>query len=148
MFRVLSFLSLLVFIIGAQGAQDDPAKKDLKGFEGTWVIAALEVNGKDVPTQNLEGTSVTIKGTSYTVKVKDTLFPMVIKLDPSKDPKEIDMTPTEGDKKDQVHKGIYKLEKDTFRICRGLRPDQNRPNQFGTWPGTDYFVVTWKRLVK
>ena len=24
-------------------------------------------------------------------------------------------------------------------------PDQDRPNQFATWPGTNVFVVTWKK---
>ena len=138
-------LMFLVGVLGAQNAQDDAVKKDLKAFEGTWTLAALEVNGKDVPIDKLMGTTVVIKGDLYTVKVKDKSFPVTIKLNPSKDPKEIDMIPTEGDKKDQVHKGIYKLEKDTFKICRGLNPDQERPNQFGTWPDTNVFLATWKR---
>jgi uncharacterized protein (TIGR03067 family) len=136
---------LVMLLAGAQTPQEDAVKKDLKGFQGTWVIAALEVNGKEVAVDKLEGTSVTVKGDRYTVKIKDKVFPMRIKLDPSKDPREIDMIPTEGDKKDQVHRGIYKLENDTFKICRGLNPDQDRPNQFATWPNTNYFVVTWKR---
>jgi hypothetical protein len=44
-----------------------------------------------------------------------------------------------------VIKGIYKIEKDTFQLCRGLTPEQERPQQFATWPNTSYFVVTWKK---
>jgi len=34
---------------------------------------------------------------------------------------------------------------DTLKVCRGLRPEQERPTQFGTWPNTNLFLVTWKR---
>jgi uncharacterized protein (TIGR03067 family) len=118
----------------------------LAALQGAWTIAALEVNGVDVPAKKLEGTTLTIKGDQYVVTMKDRTFANAIKLDPSKDPKEIDMTPTDGDKKDLVHKGIYRIEKDTFKICRGLNPELARPNQFATWPNTDYFVITWKRV--
>jgi hypothetical protein len=50
--------------------------------------------------------------------------------------------PATGEK---THKGNYKLNGDTFQICRGLGADQRRPDQLATWPNTGYFVVTWKR---
>jgi len=127
-------------------AQDDAAKKDLKLLQGTWVMAALEVNGTDVPANKLEGTVLTIKDDRYVVKVKDKLVTTaIIVLDAKKDPKELNMTPQDGDKKDKLQKAIYKIEGDTFKLARGLNPEQERPRQFATWPDTNYFVVTWKK---
>ncbi|MCI0377200.1 MAG: TIGR03067 domain-containing protein [Gemmataceae bacterium] len=143
--KVLSLLFCLLLVSRPDCGQD-AAEKDLTALAGAWTIAALEVNGIHVPEKKLEGTTLTIKGDQYVVKMKDRTFPNNIKLDPSKNPKEIDMVPAEGDKKDQVHKGIYLIERDSFKICRGLNPDQARPNQFATWPNTNYFVITWKRV--
>jgi uncharacterized protein (TIGR03067 family) len=55
------------------------------------------------------------------------------------------MTPQDGDKKDKLMKAIYKIDGDTFKVARGLNPEQERPTQFATWPDTNYFVVTWKK---
>jgi uncharacterized protein (TIGR03067 family) len=146
-----SFLPLGLMVVvgvgaGISAAQDDAAKKDLKALQGTWIIAALEVNGMEVPADKLEGTVLTLKDDRYTVKIKDKVInTAVIELDPKKDPKELNMTPQEGAAKDKLHKAIYKIEGDTFKMARGLNPEHDRPKEFATWPGTNYFVITWKK---
>ena len=108
-------------------------------------MAALEVDGKDVGVNKVQGTVLTIKGDKYTVKSKNTTISCVIRLDPKKDPPTIDMVFTDPATGEKTHKGIYKLRDDTFQICRGLGAEQPRPEQLATWPNTGYFVVTWKR---
>ena len=144
MFRFGALLFLLV--AGTSLAQnEDAVKKDLKALEGTWVLSALEVNGVDVPLAKLDGSILEIKGDVYTILRKDKRDSVTLKLNPAKSPKEMDMIPQEGDRKDKVLKGIYMIEKDTFKFCRGLNHDQDRPGVFATWPNTNYFVATWKR---
>ena len=142
----MSLAALLIVGTGLIFAQDDDAKKDLKLLQGAWVMAALEVNSVDVPANKLEGTELTITDDRYIVKVKDKLISTaVIELAAKKEPKELNMTPQDGANKDKLHKAIYKIEGDTFKMARGLNPEQERPNQFATWPNTNYFVVTWKK---
>ena len=138
---------LLVVLAGllAQPQATDQAKKDLERLQGTWEMAALEVDGKDVGAAKIQDTTLTIKGDKYTVKVKKSVNGCTIRLDPSKKPHAIDMIFSEPGNADKVHKGIYMIEGDTLKICRGLNADQERPEQFATWPNTGYFVVTWKR---
>jgi uncharacterized protein (TIGR03067 family) len=139
---LLPFATL--FLLGA--AQNDAAKKDLESLQGTWLIHAMEVNGADVPAARLGSAVLTVKGDRYEVKVKDRVTNIfVLTLDPAKSPKEIDMLALEGGNKDKVHKGIYKIEGGMFIFCRGLNAEQQRPNQFATWPDTNYFVITWKK---
>jgi len=139
-------LPALVLIVGVG---EDAGKKDLKLLGGSWTLAALEVNGKDVPVNKLEGTVLTIKGSDYKVTLKNkNVTVCAIKLDPKQDPKHLDMTFLEGATKDKVHKAIYRIDGDKFQLARGLSPEQARPNQFATWPDTNYFVATWKRKVK
>jgi uncharacterized protein (TIGR03067 family) len=128
--------------------QDDKAKKDLAQMQGKWTMHALEINGKDVPPKQIADTFLSVKDNIYRTIVKGKeQFGFRIKLDPSKDPRAIDMILNEGGV-EKVYKGIYKLENDSFVMCRGGSPEQERPNQFATWPNTNNFVVTWKRVGK
>jgi uncharacterized protein (TIGR03067 family) len=140
------WLAPLVCVLLAQPANDDKAKKDLDKMQGTWTMQALEVDGKDLPADKLGDTQLIVKADDYHTRVKGKdLAGFRIKLDPSKDPKEIDMIKKEADGTETVFKGIYVFENGVFKMCRGLNADQRRPNQFATWPDTGYFVVTWKK---
>lgn len=145
--RMLGLCAVLLSCLPLAGFQD-AAAEDLKKLQGSWELAALEVNGQDVPLEKLKGTTLTVKDFLYTVKIKDQVLENRIELDPSKSPKNLDLIPLEGANKDKIHKGIYKIDGDTFMMARGLAPEQDRPEQFATWPNTNYFVVTWKRLPK
>jgi uncharacterized protein (TIGR03067 family) len=142
--KVLVLLFTLITLGGRGQEKQDIAKKDLDQMQGTWTMEALEVNGKLVPQDKL-GALLVIKANKYIVTVKKKAQETTITLDPGKKPKAIDMVFGEGANKDKVHKGIYSIDGDTLKICRGLNPDQERPTEFGTWPDTNYFLVTWKR---
>jgi uncharacterized protein (TIGR03067 family) len=143
--RPIVFTPLVVVLL-TQPNGGDQAKKDLARLQGTWTMAALEVDGKDVGADKVQDTTLTIKGDKYTIKVKKNEHGCAIRLDPSKKPHAIDMIFSEPGSADKVHKGIYVIEGDTLKICRGLNAEDARPEQFATWPNTGYFVVTWKRL--
>jgi uncharacterized protein (TIGR03067 family) len=143
--RKIAILLAFICLAAADNPREEAAKKDLEKMQGTWTMAALEVDGKQVPEAKLQGTTLLIKDNKYIVQLKGQKFETVFQLDPTKKPKEIDMTFAEGANKDKVHKGIYSLEGDTFKLCRGQQPDRERPTEFGTWPDTGIFLVTWKR---
>ncbi len=140
------WLGPLIVLALAQESTIDKAKKDLQRMQGTWNMHALEINGKEVGPQQIGKTQLIVKEDEYRTKVKDKLLSgFKIKLDPSKEPAHIDMIISEPGSPDKVYKGIYKFENDTFKMCRGSSPEQERPSQFATWPDTNMFVVTWKK---
>jgi uncharacterized protein (TIGR03067 family) len=141
--RLLLLVPVVALLIAAD-AKDD-AKKDLDKLQGEWVMVALEVDGKAVPEDKLKGTVLTIKGDKYITTVKDAKHEVTITLDPSKDPKHIDMAFPDGPNAPKIGKGIYKIDGDTFVLCRSQSTENPRPTEFGTWPNTGYFLVTWKR---
>jgi len=146
MFTKFCLLCPLLCLAFAQPASEEKAKKDLERMQGTWIMHALEVDGKDVPTPKLQDTILIVKGDEYRTKVKK-MEPagFRLKLDSSKNPRTIDMIRKLPDGTEEVIKGIYTFENDLLKICRGLTSAQERPNQFATWPNTNYFVVTWKK---
>src|SRR5436305_1267548 len=89
--KCLYVLPLLTLAYGQPGGEDK-AKKDLEFMQGSWVMQALEINGKEVPPQQLQDTTLTVKGDEYRTKVKDkSIFGFRLKLDPTQDPKAVDM---------------------------------------------------------
>ena len=137
---------LMVLVVSCPCALAEPPKKDHDLLQGRWVMAALEVNGKLVPEERLRDAFLEIKGDKYITTTKNRSIETRFTLDPSKKPKTIDMVFTDGEKKGKVHKGIYELTGDTLKICRGLEANQERPTELATWPGTNVFLVTWKRV--
>jgi len=134
-----------VALVILAGAGQDAGKKELDKIQGEWTIHSLEVNGADVPVEKLDGTTLTVKGDSYVVKVKDRTFTCQVTLRPDRDPRELDILYLDGDKKDQTGKGIYQIDGEKLKICRGLNPDQDRPRDFATLAGTGVFCVVWKK---
>src|SRR5262249_44163846 len=119
--RIISFALPALLLISANPADD--AKKDLEKLQGEWIMAALEIDGKPVPDDKIQGTTLTIKGDKYVVSSKENKYEVAITLDPSKDPKAIDMAFPDGADAPKIGKGIYKIEGDTFILVRAQATD-------------------------
>lgn len=141
---------MMVAVAAVLLAADDPrkedsAKQDLEKLQGNWTMASLEINGKLESEERIKDVTLVIKGDQYIVKTGGRTFTMTFTLDATKKPKAIDMVFAEGPEKDKVHRGIYAIDGDSFKLCRGRLPDKERPMDFGTWPDTDTFLAVWKR---
>ena len=137
----LCYTTPLVFVALFQGGTAD---KELERLQGAWVMQAIEINGK--AETKIQETFLTIKKDEYNTSVKGKEPPgFRIKLDPTKEPKWLDMIQKQPDGSEKTFKAIYVIEKDTLKICRGIDANQDRPGQFATWPDTGYFMVTWKK---
>lgn len=141
--RTMIFLLPALLLIAAEPTKE--AKKDLEKLQGEWVMASLEVDGKEVPLEKLQGTTLTIKGDKYIVDVKGKKHEVTITLDPGQKPSAIDMAFPDGPNAPKIGKGIYKIEGNTWVLCRAQATENDRPTQFGTWPNTGIFQVTWQR---
>jgi uncharacterized protein (TIGR03067 family) len=123
---------------------------DSEKLQGTWLLVSVEINKQPIPLEDLKSgkTVVTaqlvVKGESYLFTLGEERLEMTFKMDPTKTPKAIDMTIVAGPEKGKVHHGIYKLEGDTFTICRYFEPDKDRPTEFGTKPDSGLMLVVWK----
>ena len=152
---------LLVVLVGAAVPAAEPANDlvnaELKKLEGQWLVVSSERSGKKYPTGNEHWVFVgdrarvhlrpgnADKNAPFVVNEGNLLLTYHFKLDPSKSPKEIDMTFLDGPNKERVGKGIYEISGDKLKICRSLDPQDERPKDFKTEGKNNYFVMVWER---
>jgi uncharacterized protein (TIGR03067 family) len=115
--------------------KQEAVQKELKKFEGTWVMVAAERNGVKAPEDAVKTVRVIIKGDKFTIKEGDNTIEGTIVLDPSKNPRAYAASATENGKKISTV-GIYEFDGDTLKVC--YTPEgEERPKEFSTKGGTD-----------
>jgi uncharacterized protein (TIGR03067 family) len=138
---------LLTAIASADDAKDEAIKKDRQRIEGTWQVTSLTVNGNKAKDEDTKKITV-INGSDGTWSVRydgKEISKGTSTFDPTKKPKTIDFTPTEGDAKDDVFHGIYRLGKNARKLC--LAPSgKDRPTEFSSTPENQYILVTFERV--
>lgn len=149
--RITLAAMMCAVTLAASGAlADDKAdqEKELKRFQGSWTIESSETGGKKLPADSLKAFVVTYDGDKHTVKNGDKVIQVgTQKIDPSKSPKTIDVTMTEGPNKGKVMLGIYEIDGDTMKAC--FDPEgKKRPTEFKSPAGSQIFVNVHKRVKK
>jgi uncharacterized protein (TIGR03067 family) len=117
----------LCLLPGADAPEE--ARDELKRLQGTWVMAALEIDGRPVPEDQLRDTTLAIRGDKYIVKSKGKTYETTFTLDPGPSPQAIDLSFPDGTNAPKKGARIYQLEGDTFTLCRRLTPGRTgRPS--------------------
>jgi uncharacterized protein (TIGR03067 family) len=114
-------------------------------LSGTWSCISATVDGKPLPKETTDLLQLTLTRDRYkTEKGSVILFDSSYTIDPSKDPKQINMIGTEGDLAGKEAQGIYSCDGDVLRICH-VMPGLPRPESFESTPGSKAFLVFWRR---
>jgi uncharacterized protein (TIGR03067 family) len=130
--------------LGAVALAGDGAAGDRKKLQGTWKVVAGNEGGKTLTPARVKGTKMVVAGDKMTVHEQETTREMTFKLDPTKEPRAIDMTITEGKGKGEKSLGIYALEGDTLKIAFAL-PGKSRPANFTPQQGSSEMLFVMKR---
>jgi uncharacterized protein (TIGR03067 family) len=150
-----SFLGLLVVgalftaigaIASADDAQDKAIKKDRKQTEGTWRVVTLEVNGDKLKDEFANQYTVVngSDGTWSLLSKGKELNKGTSTIDPTKKPKTLDFTVTEGEGKGGQFLGIYELGEKTRKMCFA-ESGKARPTDFTSTPENKHYLVTFER---
>lgn len=126
---------LVIFSLGmliATGlVRGGDAKKDSAGLQGTWNAT---LGDKKVV--------VKFKGDKFHVTIDDENYKGTFKLDPTKKPKQINMTVKEGDKFVKMTSlGIYELKGNTLKWAANEPGKDQRPDEFAEREGMLYVVL-------
>ena len=146
LFVVGAFLTAITTIAYADDAKDEAIKKDHKLMEGTWRIVALELNGNKAGEEDARKLSV-VNGSDGTWRLLSEgkeISKGTSTIDPTKKPKTLYFTPTEGEGKGIQFWGIYELGEKTRKMCFAP-PGKERPTEFTTTTGSEHIFVTFER---
>jgi uncharacterized protein (TIGR03067 family) len=126
----------------------DAAREEMKKLEGTWEPVALESGGQRATPGELKeingSEKLTIKDGKTAVCYGTKCYEAVVTVDPTKNPKTIDMVVTEGKLKGLTSLAIYDVHGDELKICYDVEQERVRPKEF-TSKGT-CVIVGYKRV--
>jgi uncharacterized protein (TIGR03067 family) len=145
-----SLLTLSMMVTSGQAPKDKEkqpelsveAKKELKKLEGKWqVVKGLGSKGED-DLKDLEAFCV-VEGTKMTFsRGNNKEMAEVTALDPSTDPKCIDLTDSRPGKPPRITEGVYKIDGDTLQLAiTAPKGGKLRPANFDK--PTDERIIVW-----
>jgi RNA polymerase sigma factor (sigma-70 family) len=127
-------------------AAAEEKKPDMDRLQGGWTITDAKRNGRGPADPNeVIGQKLTFNED----KMKFGPFAGEFKLDPAKDPRQIDVTVLEGpeNEKGKVAQGIYKLDGDKLTVHLS-HPGGERPTSFESKEGENCILLTMERVKK
>jgi len=130
-------------------ANEETVAKELQAFKGTWRLNSKEEDGKKFSEDEIKDMIGTGDGLGrFSVRRGDKVIgEATVKLDPTKKPKRIDVSFTEGQHKGQTLLGIYEIDSDAFRVCVARSGDE-RPAEFSAKAGSGRILIGYKREKK
>jgi uncharacterized protein (TIGR03067 family) len=146
-FALLGFSSLSA----AGDAKDDVIKQERMKFFGEWRVASLEIDGNQVKEEDVKKFKV-VNGADGTWNITiegEIKLQGVSEIDPTKEPKTVDLTVTEGESKGETMLGVYEFsdENNTRKVCFA-KPGDKRPGEFSSPAGSGRMLALLKRIKK
>jgi RNA polymerase sigma-70 factor (ECF subfamily) len=141
-------------------AAKEEGNKDLEFLNGTWYVDTMGWAEKTLPKELMKGYKFVFTGNKLTweaalgmtsragkVSALDGAFPCDFKIDPSKTPKEIDIT-LHLKQGDRTVLGIYEIKGDTLKVHYYPSRNGRRPIDFSTKDDPNIAYVTLTRAKK
>ena len=118
--------------------------KDVENLQGIWVAVSLEAEGRKAPQEIIRGFKIFIKANRIIFTPDTDKRESSFKVDASKRPKEIVITPLDGPHKGHPQRGLYSFEKDRLKLCVNNEKEQP-PAEFVTRPADGLRLIVLKR---
>ena len=131
---MLQLLALASCVLAAP--PDDVVRREQQALDGNWRLVSAEQDGQRMPARQANDFSLTFKNGRFISsqggnKLGGHKQTGTYTLDPTKNPKTIDVVPDAGPDKGKSWSLIYIVQDSTLRICcRGIGED--RPTSFDT----------------
>ncbi|MDR3621222.1 MAG: TIGR03067 domain-containing protein [Paludisphaera borealis] len=138
-------ITLLLLLVSQAPVESPEVKKELAKHQGVWATESFHRDGKDTPDAIARSITRTVDGDHVVWKRNGKSFSgSTIVLDPTADPKTIDILADGGPARDKRVLGIYKLEDDRLTICTS-DADQPRPKDFKAEKDSRRTLMVFKR---
>jgi uncharacterized protein (TIGR03067 family) len=142
----------LLLLCGASAADKKTPPPDPNKLDGAWDVVELVAYGKKVDFNIIKGTKfVFTKDKLDIVPPSDKIEEFAkrsftFKLDPAKQPAQVELTTLDGPAKGLVSPGIYEVKGDTLRWCQSDATEKpERPKEFASPEKSPIYLFTLKR---
>lgn len=143
----------LLWCVGSSFAADvggADAQKELQKFHGTWVMVSGEKDGKKVADEHAGRSKIIYDGNKIQIVVPnqtaETIIADIVKIDPTKSPKEMHFVRRNGPNAGKTIVGIYEFEGDDQYKFAFDPSAVMTLKEFITKEGTGHIRNTWKRV--
>jgi uncharacterized protein (TIGR03067 family) len=135
-------LIVVVLALGGLTLADDPTKKpdapkaeeattkEVSRLAGAWTVLSVERDGEKADDAEIKEIRLEVKGDTRTLtRGGQAVMMSKYKLDVTKAPKHMDVTPADGPLAGQTLPGIYELKDDEMTVCLAFGGG-DRPKEF------------------
>jgi uncharacterized protein (TIGR03067 family) len=145
--RRLVWIPVVATLLAVTYAQSgDP--NALKKLDGRWKIQSAEKGGQAAPPGFKEAVTFIFAGDKLTLHFKsegkEDKKVSAIKIDASKKPHHIDITPESGPEKGKTMPGIIELKDETLKLCVN-DGGKDRPTEFKSPEKSNFLAITLTR---
>ena len=147
--RNMLLIGLTALAVASAWAEDNKVvERDKAQLQGEWTLVSGERGGQAFSADYMKNSKRVAKGDETTVTIQGQLFMKArFTLDPSKSPKTIDYSVTDGLYAGNTQLGIYELDGDKVKYCFSVH-GKERPTNFTTKPEDGRTLSVWKREQK
>ncbi len=132
------------FVVAADDGE--MTRKDLQKMQGDWAAVEMIREGNPLERDSAQAYFRTVENETYTMaRYRKVVGKGAFKIDATKSPKWIDVTPAAPNAKSL--KGIYEWDGDKLKIIFGAA-DGERPTNFKCPPGSPNSYTLWEREVR
>lgn len=150
---LLSATFLILWSVGlsyAAEAAGQDADKELQKLQGTWIMVTGEKDGKPAANEHVAQSKIVYKGKEIQIFVPNQTGEMIVadlvKIDPTKNPKEMHFIRRNGPSAGQTLIGVYEFMGDDQYKFAFDPSGKETLKEFATKPGTGHIMNTWKRV--
>jgi uncharacterized protein (TIGR03067 family) len=138
----------LVALLGTCSAalNQASADDDRAALRGTWRPVSMQQDGKFLSKERIDKIRLTIRDDlRFTFTSGNNSHSGVYRIDPSKNPGELDIAVETGAEKGKVYLVIYKLEGGRMIQCMQVS-NKNRPREFIGEAGSGNLLEVWEKV--
>jgi uncharacterized protein (TIGR03067 family) len=134
----------------AAGMGGEDGQKELQKLQGAWVMLSGELGGKKTADEHVSRSKIMYEGNKIQIVVPnqttETIVAEIVKIDPTKTPKEMHLIRKNGPNAGKTLVGIYEFEGDDQYKFAFDPTGAMTLKEFVTKEGTGHVRNTWKRV--
>jgi len=143
--KIFAMTVVALFSLPALGLEKKP-QSDMDKLQGTWETVEFVADGDRAPPDINQRIKLIFTGDKLEIKgVPPRKHNYSFKLEPSKSPKLIYITPIDGELQNQTTTGLYEFDKDRFKLVFSNEPRAEPPAGFMSTKGSTLILFECKK---